>query len=487
MNLSLCSSFIVHPSSFARASALAGVVLLAACASTPPPTPATEAPIESAPAELSTIVIPIRTTLAPLLPTIESQVPKSVASKPGYETLPKQPYAVRYKLERDPIALNMQGSGLHATTTVRYAIEGCRITQKPFSKETMLFPCVSCGFNEVMRDAFIALDSHVDWDEQWRLRTATKARPVEFTNRCTVTFASIDISDWKIAPAVNAQLQQVAKTIDANAPKLTSIRPNAQQIWTALQSATEIAPRMWLVIEPVDVGLAPISGSGLNVASALSLQARTRIVIGERPPIAAKPLPPLRVARDASNGVRVPFDIELSWDEASRLLTENFGGKSYENVRLESLRLHPGSEGKVRVEASIDYRGGGLKNYHGLVLLDATPRFEASSNALVLDDLDYALDPKRHSPFLRIGNRLAHDALRQRLAQGARWSIASQISDVQRAIESATTRSLAPGITMHGRVTSIEPKAIAIRGDGLTIRIVATGDASVDVTSWQGR
>jgi len=159
--------------------------------------------------------------------------------------------------------------------------------------------------------------------------------------------------------------------------------------------------------------------------------------------LAAKPLPPLHVARDASAGVRVPFDVELTWDEASRLLTESFGGKSYDNVHLDSLRLAPGADGKVRVEAQIDYRGGGLKKYHGLVLLDGTPRFDVATNALALDAVDYALDPHRHNPFLRIGDRVAHDALRQRLAQTARWSLAAQIADVRRAIETATTRPLA--------------------------------------------
>ena len=135
-----------------RLSVINALVLLAACGASQQPPPVTEAPVESAPPEVSTIVVPIHSTLAPLLPLIESQVLKGVESKGGgYENVPKQPYAVRYRIARDPIALNMEGSGLHATTTVHYSLEGCRITQKPFSKETTLFPCVSCGFDEPMR------------------------------------------------------------------------------------------------------------------------------------------------------------------------------------------------------------------------------------------------------------------------------------------------------------------------------------------------
>src|SRR5207247_1787556 len=127
----------------------------------------------------------------------------------------------------------------------------------------------------------------------------------------------------------------------------------------------------------------------------------------------------LHAARDAAAGVRVPFDVELSWEEASRLLTESFGGKRYQNVALESLRLMPGKDGKIVVEASVDYRGGGLKKYHGLVYLEGMPRFDAEKSALALDNLEYSLDPKRHNPFVRIGDRLAHEALRARLAAPA--------------------------------------------------------------------
>ena len=453
------------------------------CASQQQPPP-TEAIVEASPPEVSTLIVPIRSTLAPLLPLIEAQVLKSVESR-GYEPVPRQPYMVRYRIARDPIALNMEGSGLHATTTVHYSLEGCRITQKPFSKETTLFPCVSCGFDEPMRDAWIALDAHVEWDENWRLRTRTKARPIEFGQRCKVTFINLDITDWKLAPVVNEQLQQTAKTIDANTPKLTSIRPGAEQIWSSLQTPSEIAPRTWLVMEPLDIALAPIAGRGLQVTSALSLRTRTRIVVGERPRVAAKPLPPLHAARDAATGVRVPFDVELSWEEASRLLTESFGGKRYQNVALESLRLMPGKDGKIVVEASVDYRGGGLKKYHGLVYLEGMPRFDAEKSALALDNLEYSLDPRRHNPFVRIGDRLAHEALRARLAETARWSLAPQIAAVKREIEAATSRPLAPGIVMHGRVVSIEPRSLSARAEGLTIRVVATGEASIDVASWR--
>src|SRR5213592_1513424 len=138
--------------------------------------------------DLSTIVVPIHASLAPLLPALESQVPKTQMKLDGYEMDPQQRFGMKYRVQRDKIALNMAGTGLHATTTIRYAMEGCRRTVKPIVGTVTMWPCVSCGFGEPMREAFIAIDSQLSWDATWRLQSRTKARPAEFPNGCRVTF-----------------------------------------------------------------------------------------------------------------------------------------------------------------------------------------------------------------------------------------------------------------------------------------------------------
>jgi len=467
----------MRSSATASAIALIGVVAIAQAPAPAPP-----------PSELSTIVIPIKTTLAPLLPILEKQVPRSMTMLDRYELDPQKRYGAKYDVARQPIALNMIGSGIHATLTVKYALEGCRRVYNPLTRDYRMWPCVSCGFNEKMREAYIAIDSQLTWDASWRMRTKTNARPVEFPNRCQVTFANVDITDRAIAPKVNEQLRDVAKTIDANTPKLTNIRPNAQQIWDALQTPSEIAPRTWLVLEPVDVALAAIRGAGLNVTSAITLRARTRVVVGDRPLIVAKPLPALRVAaaNEASGGIRVPADVELSYVEASRVLTEQLGKRTYKvngrDLTLDTLTLSPAANGKLMIEAAIDYRGGTLRNYKGLVYLEGTPRFRDGS--IVIENVDYSLDPKRRNPFLRIGDRIAHDAVRSQIAANSSWPITPQITALRNELQRALTRQLAPGVVLRGSVASLDATDLVPLVDSIRIRMLATGTAEVEVTKW---
>lgn len=431
--------------------------------------------------ELSTIVVPIRASLAPLLPQLEKQVPREVVHLNDYEMEPKQQFGMKYRMLRDPIALNMVGTGLHATTTVRYGMEGCRKTHKPIVNVDVMWPCVSCGYNEPMREAYIAIDSHLEWDANWRIRTRSKARPAEFPKRCAVTFAQVDITDWKIAPLVNQQLQEVAKTIDRNAPNLTSIRPMALQIWNTLQTPAEIAPRTWLVIEPADVALSPISGNGLAVSSSLMLRARMRVVVGARPATTARPLPPLRTAAPADSSLRVPFDVELPFPEANRLLQENFGGQSFGATKIETISIAPASTaGRIVVETSVDYNGGLFKRYRGVVYLEATPVFDPATQTVSLQKLDYSLDPKRKSPFVRIADRFAHRTLRENIENGTRWSVAPQLATVRTEIDKALNRPLAPNVILSGHVTAIEPQSAAVEPNGIRITVVAAGNVAVE-------
>jgi hypothetical protein len=483
-----CTPFILHPSAFIPLSSAFCLPFLLAisCGTATRPTAATVPTAAPPPPELSTIVVPIHTSLAPLLPLIESQVPKGMSRMDGYEMDAQKRFGLKYKVTRDPIALNMVGSGIHATTTVHYALEGCRLTVNPINGASTMWPCISCGFGEPMRDALIDIDAHLEWDENWRLRSKTKPRPVDFPHPCGVTFFNIDVSNRKIGPLVDDQLRDLAATIDRNIPKLTNLRPSAQQVWTSLQTPIEIAPKTWLVLEPSDVALGPIRGSGTSVASSIAMRAMTRVVFGAKPAVTPKPLPALRVANDVVTGMRVPVNVVVPYEEASRLLSEQFARRTYNvgggKLSVDSIRLAPGKEGKLTIEATIDYHGGGLKRYSGLVYFDGIPLFDAASSTIAITGLEYSIDPRRKNLFVRTANRLAHDALRLTLRENAHWTVAAEVASMRGEIEHGMNRKLAAGVVLRGTVTSIQPVSVSTLPEAIVVRIVATGTAEVAIS-----
>jgi len=414
--------------------------------------------------------VPIRATLAPLGPEIERRVSSTFADNAHERHLD-----IRYEVARDPIRLEMIGGGLHASTRVKYAVEACRGR----------FPCLSCGFGEPRREAAIRLHTRLQWDPSWRLRSVTRPLPVDYARRCEVTWLDIDVTRRFIAPVVERQLREAARVIDANTPNLTDIRPQAQEIWRALQMPVELAPRTWLVLEPRSAALSPLSGSGLIVTSTLSLEARTRVVVGEKPAIAVKPLPPLRNGQPSSGGVRVPFDVEVSYGDASALLSRELAGKKYavngKPLTVESMVLSPAGDGRIQVEAMIDYRGGALRNYRGLVILEGTPSYDAATSSVFFPDLEYSLSRRGRGLLSRIAERAAHDSIRDRLRQSSRFPIGPRLAELRDDVTRALTRDLAKGVRMKGRADAITPQSVTPLAGVIVIHVVATGTAEVKI------
>jgi hypothetical protein len=427
-------------------------------------------PVHGQVSEPSTIVVPIRASLAPLVPEIEARVPKTFA-----DTARERGIDVRYEVARAPIRLQMIGGGLHASTTMKYALEACRGR----------FPCISCGFGEARRVADIKLHSKLEWDPAWRIRSTTRPLPVHYAKPCEVTWLGIDITRRFVAPVVEDQLRETARIIDRNTPAHTNIRAQAEQIWTALQTPVELAPRTWLVLEPNDLALTPISGSGSMVTSTLLLRAQTRVIVGEKPVLTRRPLPALKTGAAQTGLVRVPFDLELPYAEASRLATRDFAGKTYKvngkSLSVESIRLAPAANGHVLIEAMIDYRGGALRNYRGLVYLEGTPRFDPATKSIIVPDLEFSLDPKRRGFFRRIVERAAHDSIRQRLRESARFDLAPRLAELRAEVTRALTRQLAKGVNLRGTADAIEPAAVTPLPNVISLHVIATGRAEVSL------
>jgi len=419
--------------------------------------------------EPSTIVVPIRASLAPLGPQIEAQVPKTFADK-----VRERGIDIRYEVARAPIRLEMIGAGLHSSTTMKYAMEACRGR----------FPCISCGFGEARRVVDVRLHSTLQWDPAWRLRSVTHPLPVYYAKRCQVTWLGIDITRRFVAPVVEDQLAETARIIDRNTPTLTNIKPRAEQIWTALQTPMELAPRTWLVLDPNDVALTPISGKGAMVTSTLLLRAQTRVIVGEKPVIKQRPLPPLKTAQPETNaGLRVPFDIELPYQEASQLATRDYAGKTYKingkPLIVESIHLASATNGRVLMEAKIDYRGGALRNYRGVVYLEGTPRYDPATTSIIVPDLDYSLEPRRRGFFGRIAERAVHLSIRQRLREAARFDLAPRFAGLRDEITRGLTRQLGKGVLLRGHADAITPANVTALEQVISIHVIATGRVEV--------
>ena len=442
------------------------------------------------PTPLSTIDIPVMISISPLGKTIEGQVPKGVNNLDGYEVDSSGGYGARYSVERGAISITMRGPILSVSTPVQYGFEACRRTrQKIFTGGFTMWPCVSCGLgDEVRRQVQLSLRSQVMIRSDWRIVTRTSPRTPLFRNRCAVTALNLDVTDWKIAPWIEQQMTWLARSVDANVPRMSDLRKNAELIWRELQNPVELSPRMWLILQPEGARVAPLDGRGNYFVTTIGLLARPRLVAGGRPSPAGHLFPNAEVGpAAASQGLTVPFEVVLPFAEASALLSREMVGTRRvgdREITIQSVRVSEGSDGDLRLTLAVRFRHALLRTFQGDVELRGTPVYNAATGALELQNLDYTLDPKSKRALFRISDALYHDVLRTQLAQSARWPLKPRLEQLTAQIDRALRRPLGPGARLNGTVTRLVPSLVRVSPDGITLQASVSGSAVIIVMDW---
>lgn len=122
-----------------------------------------------------------------------------------------------------------------------------------------------------------------------------------------------------------------------------------------------------------------------------------------------------------------------------------------------------------------------FRKFRGKVDLEGTPSYDPATRTVALKGMDYALDGAGHNPFAGIADRVVHRALREQLAQHARWPLGPQLDLWRLQMSRALTRSLRAGATMAGNISSLEPAIGSIGEWAITVRVVAAGNAEVQL------
>ncbi len=467
-------------------SLILAVILVSGCSSRSSE-PAEERSVRTAaPQQPSNITIDVSIPLEPLAREVNAQVPEAIERMDAFELDESGRFGVKYRIRRDQIRIGMRSSLLRSTTTFRYGLTGCLRTRTGVRSDNYtMWPCVSCGMNEPLREAAAVLDSRISVGPDWRIRSETTAQPVVLRDDCSVTLLNIDVSRWKVAPFIDNQLQQTAGAIDARIAVDTTLQRQVESIWNALGTPLEIAPRIWLTISPENLAPGPVSGDGPAIATTLSLRARPSIVIGSRPPAPSRPLPSPGQPPPRTGDLEVAFQTILPFAEAAALLEKQFSRSAAGKhpFRISNVVMASGRADEVifTADAAFDQPLGG--RYEGPITLRGRPSFDPSTQTIYIAGLDYSLEePGLRS---RIADLVIHGQFRNRLEEAARWPVGPRIEQLRRDLHAALNRPLNANVRLAGNISSIRMLDLEVWNGQFLIPAVAAGTLKVTLAGWR--
>lgn len=456
--------------------AAAGALAIAGCSpSLNIPKPQAGVSKPPPPIEPSEVMVPVTIDLTSMFVDVEKRVPASDRAVDDWKIVassPIGPVGLKYDVRREPLRFDMQGNRLSVGARVYYWFEGAQRITKPIIGGYYWQSLGSCGRGEPPREALIGLTTTVNLSEDWRVKSSTTVSPTQYPKKCSVTFLNIDITG-RVNDVFRGGLAQAAALADQQVAQQGNLRPYGEQAWKYLQEPVMLDSGIWLVINPVAASAGPLNGSGKSVTATVGVTAYPQVVLGGRPRAEARALPKLALT-PPKEGFRITVEGELTFADASRELARALVGKRYRisghDVEITGISVYGGDDMAV---VEVGMKG----DIDGKVYLVGRPAFDAASNRVIIDNLDFSLETK--NVLANTADWLTHGSIQRTIADSAQWYLSDRIADVRERINRAINRKISGSIAMSGQVNAIRPAGFYTTPTSFKVRGVLDGSVKI--------
>jgi len=459
------------------------LLLVAACdrspsIDAPPPAVANDDVTPLPPLAPSVVESQIRYDLAPAVAALERAVPRTFGDIDERLEVPaNRRVHVAFEATRSPFALRIDSQRVRVTGVIEYEGRGW---YRP-----VIGPEVSaaCGTGDVDRPrARIGVESILELRESWQL--AARSRVTHVTpfsdlprDKCRVTIFRVDVTD-RVMRAARSALEKEMRTLDIAIAEVHT-RERFERWWRDISRPIKLTDSVYLTIQPRKVQLGRVTSDSGQAIAHLRLEATPRISTGNRPSDFElfTPLPPLRTGPLAGTGLRVSLEGQFGYDVATGLLRRALVGRTLERanraVQVRDVTLSGIGGGRVALGVRFD---GAAR---GLVYLTGTPRYDNTSDQIVIPDLAY--DLRTTSLLVKGLAFLGDDQIRDVLRQLARFPVQGQIDQLRQLAVRGMNRTLAAGVELVASLDSVENIHVTARRGALQVRADAGGEIRLDI------
>jgi hypothetical protein len=436
------------------------------CASGPlnPAPPAAGASVTLPTAQPSTVMVPLSFPMSAVRQMIDQNIPREWAE---WDAWVRPDHAcIKYRVRRGDVKFSMSGTHVSASIPGTFDFIGCASINNH-----MCGPCVSCSNVSVE----VPLSADVSIDPGWRLNAPLRNDGVRI-GECRLGVVRFN-ANGKIRAVTNPRVDAAVTRANERIGKLTDFKTKGQAVWSKLFDPIQVSQGWWLMLRPVSAQIAPLSGSGGTITTAVGVTASPILVASAQPPAStAAPLPPLQIV-PPTNAFHLSMDVELPYNAARSDLAARIVGKRY-----------PLQNGQLWVKITgVDVYGSGAtavlkldvgEDIKGTLFLVGTPTYEPATDVLSVANLDYSLETK--NALVHAVSLAQHASIAELIAAEARWSTGRQLTQLKVDLQAALNKTYGP-VTLSGAVTGLRVAGVASDADKFTARVVADGTVQAAV------
>ena len=426
--------------------------------------------------QASTVTLPITVSLASVAAQVERKVPHGQNHEDEWHPLGSFPVVgtlyVKEMWERDPLSIKLDGDHLDLSAHVRYraqvAAHPCVLGQCRW------VPLAGCGQDGRMPSLDVALRTDIGVRPDWTVSAHTTPRPVQTGFRCKLTKANVDVTD-RVQKMVQDLLARNAPEIDERIREAANLRHHMESVWKTVQDPIKASKGVYVLMQPEALAATPPQGSGTTLTTTVSVVVRPKMVIGAKPVVTPKPLPPSGGAAPG-RGFRIQMVAELPFTVMDSIVRKKLVGRSFDieghKITVRRARLY-GAGTKLVLAATV------AGDARGTLYFVGTPVFDPDSQVVSVPDLDFSVESRSVLP--EVAEWLLYDQLRDQMRESARFAVGDRIQAIRRDVDAALDRRLARGVRSTGRVDRITPLGVFVFSKSVAAVVQAEGQAQIHI------
>lgn len=416
----------------------------------------------------TTIQAPLRISLESIYREVEESLPQQSGNWRKWKRL--HGVNTKYRAWRGPLRFDIRDDVLTVQAHMRYWIRAHKRVLGALNINS------SCGVNEPPRQAIIAVQLKLGWDEEWMLRPQYQVLPTRFLDRCTMTIANIDVTPV-IENAFHKQLKnRLDQALEKLEPRLAAMQKQAQQGWSLLQQPIELDKNYWLLLRPAGYALSPMNRYDDMLELQLAIMMYPKLIMGSRPEAGSMPLPPPGRIYPDPGGRNLHLALELDFAELGGSLTRLLSGQQFDfnNSRfgIDAIQI---AAHQQQINITTHLSGAAA----GDLAIKAKVAFDSATLQLRLENLeyDYQADDTLHETL----NGLLYSVIRKALENAANRQLQLSLNQWQQRLIQRLDTMTPEGAQLDISTLQLHDVQISMQNDGVIVDGMISGHAALEL------
>jgi hypothetical protein len=329
-------------------------------------------------------------------------------------------------------------------------------------------------------NGIVTLSSDVSLNN-WQLKTKTTLKSLEWNESPTMIVLGRNVPvTYLINPTVQLFKSKIERKIDEAIEKSMNFKPNVlaalEKLCTPIQMNEDYDS--WLRIVPLEIYTTSAKLKNDSFVLQMGMKCNMETLIGHKPETkfdANKII--LKAVTKIPNQVTTSIVAVSSYQDASKIISKNFIGQEFgdgsKRVKVQDVSIWHKS-GKIVIALNL------AGSVNGTVYLTGFPKYDATSQEIYFDQLDYLLDTK--NKLMRTANWLAQGLILKKIQSGCRYSIIPNIEEGKKTMMGYLNNySPMTGVFVNGNIDEITFDNIQLSKNAIVAFIKINGQINVSV------